>query len=224
MLDISTLSTADAQAIAAQLFQLQAQAQGDPVGAKKPKKRAKRAGDEIKYFTEAEIERFFKVIKSTRDRAIFRIMYHRGLRAAEVGMIQLSDYLAKDDRLIFKRLKGSAGGEYHLSKSEVKALKDWIRERGSEPGTLFPSRKGTPISQQMLDVLMKKYGAAAAIPEDKRHCHALKHSCGTHLLNKGESIEDVQDHLGHRQVANTLIYARYTNKRRHERDRRLRDW
>ena len=71
---------------------------------------------------------------------------------------------------------------------------------------------------------MKHYGELAGIPAEKRHMHTLKHTCGTHLLQRGESIEDVQDHLGHANVQNTLIYAKFTNQRRAERDRRLRYW
>ncbi len=178
----------------------------------------------ILYLTEEEIDRLFGVITSIRDRAIFRIGYHRGLRAREIGMLQLADYSAKQDRLTFDRLKGSTGGEYHLCSSEVRALRAWLRERGGEPGPLFPSRRGRPISQQMLDVLMKKYCRMAGIPRDRAHFHVLKHSCATHLLNRGESIEDVQDHLGHRNIQNTLVYAKITSSRRQARDRRLREW
>jgi site-specific recombinase XerD len=89
---------------------------------------------------------------------------------------------------------------------------------------LFPSRNRARISRQRLDELMKKYCAAAGIPPEKAHMHALKHSCGTHLMDRGESIEDVQDHLGHRNVQSTLIYAKFTNRRRQERDERLRGW
>lgn len=191
----------------------------------------KRKKSEVKYLTEPEIDLLLSAMRDNlkpwfraRDYAMFLVCYQRGLRASELGNLQLADYLARDDRLIIRRLKGSKGGEYHLTKREVNALKLWLRERGHEPGPLFPSRNGTGISQQMLDVLMKRYGLQAGIPAGKCHTHALKHSCGTHLLNLGESIEDVQDHLGHRQIANTLIYADYTNKRRIERDRRLRNW
>ena len=64
------------------------------------------------YLTAEEIRRLFAVISSPRDRAIFRVNYHRGLRASEVGMIQVGDYHA--GRLLIKRLKGSNGGEYEL--------------------------------------------------------------------------------------------------------------
>jgi type 1 fimbriae regulatory protein FimB len=192
----------------------------------RPRKR--RPADQVKYLTESELEELFRVIRSPRDYAIFRIAYHRGLRASEIGCLDLADYRQKEERLNLRRLKGSRAGEFHLCRAEVKALRAWLRIRGSAPGPLFPSRRGTcrakGISQQMLDVLIKKYGAEAGIPEDKRHMHVLKHSCGTHLLNRGERIEDVQDHLGHVNIQNTMIYARITNKRRQETDERLRDW
>jgi integrase len=92
-------------------------------------------------------------------------------------MIQLSDW--NHERMRFRRLKGSNGGEYHLTSREVRCLRVWLKVRGLEPGPLFPSRKGKGISQQMLDVLMKRYGKLAGLPTDLCHTHALKLVCGT---------------------------------------------
>lgn len=219
-MNLQTLTPSDAQALIGLLSKVAGS--GSPAPPRKARKRPALAKE--KHLTQDELVRFFAAIKSPRDTAIFRLAYHRGLRAGEIGRIQLEDLRLKDDRLEFERLKGSNGGLYHLCASELKALKAWLRVRGHEPGPLFPSRRGKGISQQMLDVLMKKYGALAGIPAEKRHCHVLKHSCATHLLERGESIEDVQDHLGHRNIANTQIYARFTNSRRQARDKRLRDW
>lgn len=173
---------------------------------------------------DAEIEQFFAVIASKRDRAIFRLVYHRGLRASELGRLRLSDYDPRSDRLTLHRLKGSNGGQYRLARRESADLRAWMQERGDQPGPMFPGRRGRGLSRQMLDVLVKRYGAAAGIDPTKCHMHAFKHACGTHLLTRGESIEDVQDHLGHRNIQNTLIYARLTNARRRTREERLRDW
>ena len=52
-----------------------------------------------KYLTEEELTRLFAVIKSVRDRAIFRIAYHRGLRAGEVALLQMDDYRQSAGRL-----------------------------------------------------------------------------------------------------------------------------
>jgi len=177
------------------------------------------------YLSEEEIESLFAVIQDPRDRAIFRLAYHRGLRASEVGELRLEDYRPAAQRLFVRRKKGSISGEYRLTKNEVGALNAWLAERGSDPGPLFPSNRGTGINRRTLDVLMKRYGAQAALPLDKRHMHCLKHSCGTHLLSgRGLDVAEVQDHLGHVDIRNTMIYSKITNRRRDEVGERLRNW
>ena len=41
----------------------------------------------IKYLTQAEIERFFSVIESPRDRALSGTIYHYGLRVSEATLL-----------------------------------------------------------------------------------------------------------------------------------------
>src|SRR5229473_3708225 len=147
----------------------------------KPKKRKRK---EIKFLTEDELARLFSAIHSVRDRAIFQLAYRAGLRASEVGMLQLRDYDPKADKIFVHRLKGSNSGEHHLVREEARALRAWLKARGSFPGTLFPSQRKTPISRRQLDKLMKAYGAEANLPKTLRHFHVLKHCCATHLLSK----------------------------------------
>jgi type 1 fimbriae regulatory protein FimB len=189
-----------------------------------PPKRRRRKKGEPPYLQAEELERLFKAIDSPRDRAIFRLAYHAGLRASEVGILHLRDYDPRTERLYVHRLKGSNSGEHHLCREETRALKAWLKIRGSEPGVIFASRKHSPISRQMLDVLMKEYGAAAELPKNLRHFHVLKHTCATHLLSRGFHVEQVQDWIGHANIQNTMIYAHITNGRRDEMARGLRDW
>jgi site-specific recombinase XerC len=205
----------------AQLNELLGAMQGDA-----PRQRKPRKTETVKYLSEEQLDQFFRVIKNPRDIAIFRVIYHRGLRASEVALLQLSDWNRERDRLRFSRLKGSNGGEYHLTSREVRVLRAWLRVRGMEQGPLFPSRQshGKGISSRMIELLMKEYGQHASLPIDLCHPHVLKHSCATHLLNRGESIEDVQDHLGHINIQSTLTYAKYSSGRRAAKDQRLRDW
>src|ERR1039457_3337804 len=173
---------------------------------------------------EEEMGRFFKAIDSTRDRAIFRLMYHGGLRASEIGLLEMRDYAPRTDRLMVNRLKGSNSGEHHLNREEARALKAWLKVRGTAPGAIFSSKKGGPISRKMLDVLVKAYGVRAGWPSKLRHCHTFKHACCTHLLSKGFNVEQVQDWVGHANIANTMIYARVTNSRRDQMGKALADW
>lgn len=178
----------------------------------------------VKYLTDEELKRLFAVISSIRDRAIFRLAYHRGLRASEVGLLEMSDWRAAAGRLSVTRLKNGHSGDYILTDVEQKVLKGWIKERGDEPGPIFVSNRRTAISQQMLDVLTKDYCAAAKIPSEKAHFHVLRHSCATQLLQRGRDIAEVKGHLGHRNIASTDIYAAITNKHRDRMAAELKAW
>ena len=68
---------------------------------------------------------------------------------------------------------------------------------------------------------MKHYGAIAGLPLAKMHFHCLRHSCATALLSRDVAIEEVQDHLGHTDIRNTMIYAKVTNQKRNRKDERL---
>jgi integrase len=158
-----------------------------------------------KYLIPEEKDALFRVIEAPRDRAIFRLAYHQGFRASEIGIIQVKDWRRgtslDTDRLFLRRLKGSIGGESILVNAAATALRAWLRVRGSSSGPIFTSRNRRPISRRRLDALMKHYCRLAGIPAEKSHFHALKHTCGTPLLSEQhESIVDVQKDLGHAQL------------------------
>src|SRR2546423_4088811 len=175
---------------------------------KLPERRATRArrSETIKFLTLDETRRLFAGISDKRDKALFLLAYRHGLRASEIGLLRVNDLDLKRLRVMLHRLKGSLSGEHPLQADEARALKAWLKSRGTDSPILFPSRRGLPISRQMLDVLMKNYGGEAAIPKDKRHFHVLKHSIATHLLDAGAELRFVQDWLGHSHIQNPGIY------------------
>ena len=183
----------------------------------------------VKYLTVPEKDRFFRAIDSVRDRAIFRLLFHHGLRASEIGKLEMSDFrqgaLMHLDRLLIHRLKGSISGETAMIPEAAKSLRAWTRERGYLEGPLFPSREGGRITRCRIWQLMQKYGEFAGLPPEKRFPHCLKHTCATHLISQQkESIMDVQKHLGHAAIASTMVYANLTSEANEARAKRLRDW
>ena len=50
------------------------------------------------------------------------------------------------------------------------------------------------------------------IRSSKQGPHALRHACATYLLNQGFSLKKVGDHLGHRSLSATQIYAKVDMK------------
>ena len=181
------------------------------------------------YLEPEEIDALFRVIDSKRDTAIFRIAYHRGLRASEVGALQLADFNPRRGTLRVDRLKGSNPTLHRLIPVELRALNAWLKDRGPRPGPMFPSQMGyrtgnLGIHRNRLDQLIKHYCTLANISQAKAHMHVLKHSCGTHMAEQGESAHVIRDHLGHVNSQSTDVYLHFTSKMRDEAWERLKKW
>lgn len=175
--------------------------------------------EDIKFFTQEELRRIFKTIEKsggkhkTRNMAIFRVAYRCGLRASEIGLIQLQDYNKVKSELYCKRLKGSLNNTLKLDQDTVRILNKYIREYHKKDGNeiLFMSQENKAISRKTLDTLIKKYCFEANIKDkQKQHFHTLKHSIAVHIAESGLDIKEVQWYLGHKNLNNTLIYFQFT--------------
>jgi integrase/recombinase XerD len=175
----------------------------------------------LHFLTQPELRALFRVMTRQRDRALFLVAYRHGLRASEVGLLQVDDLNLAQQRITIHRVKRSLPGIYPLRVDEVTALKAYLRARKDHSPTLFLSQRGLPISRRQLDTLMKHYGELADIPASKRHFHVLKRSITAHLLDAGADLRFVQDWVGHASIKNTVIYAQLTSRRRDEEARKV---
>jgi site-specific recombinase XerC len=87
----------------------------------------------------------------------------RGLRASEVGLLEMKHLRMKEDRLYVTRLKGGRTGKFLITERESRALKPYLKDRGWLPGPPFTSRNKRAISRRRLDELMKFYGQRAGL-------------------------------------------------------------
>jgi integrase len=161
-----------------------------------------------KYLAQEELVRFFKTILSPRDRALFAVIYHYGLRVDEVTALTLADLDLKSHRIRLRRLKNGLGGEKPLWRHTAKLLRTYLRIRRDAGPYLFTGREG-PVKKRQIQNLFTRYAKAAGI--SGRSVHSLRHSIAVHLLDAGRGIEYVADHLGHKNIQNTRIYAQISH-------------
>ena len=166
-----------------------------------------------RYLTQTEVQRFFAVISDPRDRVLFALMYHHGLRVGEVLLLRCEDLDLARGRLLVRRLKGGAWGEQILFGGTAAMLREFLAGASTAPSdALFPGRHG-PLRRRQIQLRFVRYRRRAALP-DHLTTHSLRHSIATHLLDAGASLEFVQDHLGHQSIRSTAIYARITDRHR----------
>ncbi len=169
----------------------------------------------IRYATKEQVQKLLAATRrNVRDHAIFTVMYWRGLRASEVGRLQLSDWKPDSGRLFVHRSKNGVSAEYLVSAAEKKALNAWLKVRGRAPGPLFVSQLRRPISVRRVQDLFGFYASRAGWPEELRHVHVLRHSIAVHLVERGIDVLAIKDWLGHRNISSTMVYAQMTNPAR----------
>jgi type 1 fimbriae regulatory protein FimB len=148
---------------------------------------------ELTFLTQDEVRRLFAVITGMRDRALFPLAYHHGLRASEVSLLQRQDIHDRQGRIYIPRVKGSISKTYPLQPEDLRRLHAYLRTRKDDSPTLFISNRSMPLERRSYWDLMQTYGERAGIAQAKRRFHALRHAIAVHLLDAGADVAFVQD-------------------------------
>lgn len=172
------------------------------------------------YLTDAEMRLVVEASKlgrnRKRDHAMCLLMWHHGMRASELLALRISKLdldRADGARISFERLKGSDDADGQLVEREVlKALRAWLKVRPMSAGDYVFGKKGQPLNRMALYYLVRSWGEKALIPFPI-HPHMLRHSCGYHLDAVGATTRDIQRHLGHRDIRNTVQYTGQSGQR-----------
>lgn len=146
-----------------------------------------------------------------RDAAILELFYSCGLRISELLALDVKDldFIGETVRVFGK---GAKERIVPIGGSAINAIQRYRQEAAITSGPLFLSKRGTRITQQAVDLLLKKYLKHSGIPFAISP-HKLRHSFATHLLDAGADLRSVQSLLGHASLSTTQIYTHVTKER-----------
>lgn len=186
--------------------------------------RIRRPRDLPRPFTHPEHDRLMGLTLPRLEHALRAILYYAGLRISEALGLRLRDaILGDDDHPGHLRVRGKGNKERVVPMfPELRAvLYDEFLERAGEPITAFVIRRddGLPWSAVMAQRRTREWGRRANVL--KCTPHRWRHTCGTHLHERGWDIRDIQEFLGHADISTTVIYTQVTAQRLQESARRL---
>jgi site-specific recombinase XerD len=147
-----------------------------------------------------------------RNRAILLLLAVYGLRSGEVRGLRLEDVDWTRRILRVRRSKTSRVQEYPLTRNTRQAIQRYLKSARppcARPELFLTCRAPfRPLSAGALYHLTSAGFKRLDIASPKRGPHALRHASATYLLNHGVSLKAVGDHLGHRSLSTTRVYAK----------------
>ncbi len=151
----------------------------------------------------------FEASSSLRDYAIIMTFLQTGLRLSELANLKVDDIDFDNKMLIVRQGKGKRDRFIPLVDEEIKALQNYFHYRNTEliidDDILFLAKNGTSLNVSTIKYIVAKYIQKAGIRK-KASVHTLRHTFGTHKIDKGMSIATLQELMGHKKKETTLKY------------------
>lgn len=155
-----------------------------------------------------EIEKLFTAIGDhLRDRTIFTLMLHTGMRVGEIVNLRLADIYLSEKRPPHLRVIGKGQRERiaYLSATATLLLNEYLAKRpGKTEEKVFLNRRGKPITITGIQLQLAKYCRQAGIWVT---CHQLRYTFACRMIVAGVPVTSVQKMLGHTSIRTTQIYV-----------------
>ena len=200
----------------------------DPVKVPKPGEREIKAlqDDEVMIMLDAVSsgsgltphERSYWERTKLRDKAILILFVTYGLRLSELQQLNVSSFNFSRGEFKIYRKRGKES-LMPINRSVEMVLTDYISterntvtaENTADEDALFLSLQGKRMTERAIRELVKKYTSIAmgTSRSSGYSPHKLRATAATSLINRGNSIYDVQALLDHEQVTTTQLYAQH---------------
>ncbi len=131
---------------------------------------------------------------------LIKISFDAGLRISELRNLRLDNLFGNRIKFIGKGFKPR---ESYITTDTYNKLRAWIRDNGIKDA-IWINQRGRQYSVDELRILMRKPFHKAGFMDF--YPHALRHSFGTDIQQKGATLLEMQQMLGHSNAETTQRY------------------
>lgn len=168
-----------------------------------------------------EVRCLLAAATSIKARLALSLAYGCGLRAGEVVRLRVCDIDSAQMIIRVVQAKGRKDRHVMLSPDMLTLMREYWPTRSTrfdahyapDQRWLFPGYfRHHPMTPRQLNRLFHEAADAACIKKGVT-LHTLRHSCATHLLERGLDIRLIQALLGHEKLDTTAHYTRVATGR-----------
>ena len=186
-----------------------------PSQSEKPTVRAGRAKNtdygQREYLTEGEIDSLIAAAGNGRNPVRDRLLILMAFRVSELVDLRWQQIDLDTATVHIRRAKNGTPGIHGLQGDEMRLLRALRREH-PHADFVFLSERKAPLSVDGAQKLIERLGVAAELPFPI-HAHMLRHAAGYALAARGVDTRTLQAFMGHRSIANTVVYTAVADKR-----------
>jgi site-specific recombinase XerD len=161
-----------------------------------------------------DIEKLFTGIGDhLRDRTIFTLMLHAGMRVGEAINLCTGDIYLSENRTPHLRVNGKGCREriVYLSATASHLLEVYLTSRPPDSSErVFLNRRGKPITVTGIQLQLAKHCRQAGIWVT---CHQLRHTFACGMIAAGVPVTSVQKMLGHTSLRTTQLYVEVADRK-----------
>ena len=167
------------------------------------------------YLTEPEVEKLLTAAGDSRnpvrDRLLILMAFRHALRVSELVDLRWQQVHLDSATIDIRRAKNGTPSIHGLQGDELRALRALRREH-PHADFVFLSERKAPLSVDGAQKLIVRLGESAKLPFPI-HPHMSRHAAGYALAARGVDTRTLQAFMGHRNIANTVVYTAVADKR-----------
>jgi integrase/recombinase XerD len=156
--------------------------------------------------TKDEVKTLINSIDTKKSRLMVSFMYACGFRVSELVNLKVKDLNFEEKIGSVRQGKGKKDRIFNIPEFLLEDLKVQAEKQKQEKKEYLFSGPRDKLTERNLQKIISKAGKRAGINKDV-HCHTLRHSFATHLLENGTDIRKIQELLGHADLSTTQIYT-----------------
>lgn len=141
--------------------------------------------------------------RTPRERCLVVLLAATGIRAGELGAIQVED-VDLPNRQLLVRGKGRKERRLPLIPQAVEAIREYLGRRAE--GALFLTEAGQASKHNLPGLILRRVVRRAGLDGRGITPHTFRHGFATQLVRAGVDVKTIQELLGHADLKTTALY------------------